>query len=118
MSPASEGALADVARGQHAPGFAVGSDSTALRLPKVPGLRGGLITGFGYGESIGSSSVKGRGSPSGEGTESRFGRLGSGNFGPPSRGGFTISRFVMNLSTLCTFLRFQLNACVVAKAPQ
>src|SRR5215207_9766637 len=28
-----------VAAEQHAPGFAFGSDSTALRLPKVPGLR-------------------------------------------------------------------------------
>src|SRR5215207_3850616 len=47
------------------------------------------------GESIGSSVVKTFGSPSGAGTTTRCGTFGSGNFGPPERGSFTISRFVM-----------------------
>src|SRR5215204_4844736 len=53
------------------------------------------MIGLGCGESIGSSVVKRFGSPSGAGTNTRCGRFGSGNFGPPERGSFTISRFVM-----------------------
>jgi hypothetical protein len=61
-------------------------------------LRGGLITGLGCGESTGSSVVKRLGSPSGAGTHTRFGRFGSGNFGPPGWGAFTMSRFVYRSS--------------------
>jgi len=50
---------------------------------------------LGCGESIGSSVVKRFGSPSGAGTNTGRERFGSGNFGPPERGSFTISRFVM-----------------------
>ena len=53
------------------------------RFPKTLAFGRGLITGFGCGESIGSSIVKRSGSPSGDGTSTRCGRLGSGNFGPP-----------------------------------
>ena len=53
------------------------------------------MIGLGCGESIGSSVVKRFGSPSGAGTNTRCGTFGSGNFGPPERGSFTISRFVM-----------------------
>src|SRR5215204_4743382 len=40
--------------------------------------------------------------PPGAGTSTCCGRFGSGNFGPPARGSFTISRFVMSF-TVPTF---------------
>src|SRR5215203_2985792 len=70
------------------------------RFPKTLAFGRGLITGLGCGESIGSSVVKRSGSPSGDGTSTRCGRFGSGNFGPPARGSFTISRFVMIIPSL------------------
>src|SRR5215203_4286629 len=56
----------------------------AFARPLAPG--GGPITGFGCGESTGSFVVKRLGSPSGAGTDTRCGRLDSGNVGPPARG--------------------------------
>src|SRR5215211_7297008 len=61
---------------------------------RSPFVFGGLIIGFGCGESGGSSVVKMRSSPSGAGTGVGGARLGAGNgrsLAPP----LTMSRFVI-----------------------